>query len=81
MAKKDKKIHADLVLINIVKQLADDLGVPESQIWNFFAAEGLINVQDEKSSIWNRLKPSKSNRYKKNLDYDDLLRRLKGEDD
>jgi hypothetical protein len=81
MAKKDKKIHADLVLINIVKQLADDLGVPESQIWNFFVAEGLINVQDEESSIWKRLKPSKSNRYKKNLDYDDLLRRLKGEDD
>ncbi len=83
MAKKDRKrqnIDVDPVIQARVRQLAKELGVTESQLWNYFAAEGLIEVIEENSSVWSRLKRSKSIRYKHNIDIDDLLDKLKPND-
>lgn len=55
-----------------IKELAHELRVPESQIWNLFAGEGLQRVKDGTSSIWERLRPGKGLHYK-NIDYDDLM--------
>ena len=80
MAKKDRKrqnIDVDPVIQARIRQLAKELGVTESQLWNYFAAEGLIEVVEENSSLWSRLKRSKSIRYKHNIDIDDLLDKLK----
>ena len=83
MPKKDKhqkNIDMPPELQALVTKLAKELRVPESQIYALFAAEGLITVQDETSSIWSRLRRNdKSIRYKHNIDIDDLLKRLKGE--
>jgi hypothetical protein len=71
--KEEKKIHADPLIRRMIKDLADRHGVPESQIWNYFAAEGLLRIKEEISEFWERLKDAKdSNRYKKQLDYDDI---------
>jgi hypothetical protein len=83
MAKKDRKrqnIDVDPIIQARVRQLAKELGVTESQLWNYFAAEGLIEVVEENSSVWSRLKRSKSIRYKHNIDIDDLLDKLKPND-
>ena len=80
MAKKDRKrqnIDVDPVIQARIRQLAKELGVTESQLWNYFAAEGLIEVVEENSSLWSRLRRSKSIRYKHNIDIDDLLDKLK----
>ena len=80
MAKKDRKrqnIDVDPVIQARIRQLAKELGVTESQLWNYFAAEGLLEVVEENSSLWSRLKRSKSIRYKHNIDIDDLLDKLK----
>jgi len=83
MPKKDKhqkNIDMPPELQALVTALAKELKVPESQIYALFTAEGLISVQDETSSIWNRLRRNdKSIRYKHNIDIDDLIKRLKGE--
>jgi hypothetical protein len=83
MTKKDRKrqnIDVDPIIQARVRQLAKELGVTESQLWNYFAAEGLIEVVEENSSVWSRLKRSKSIRYKHNIDIDDLLDKLKPND-
>ena len=80
MAKKDRKrqnIDVDPVIQARIRQLAKELGVTESQLWNYFAAEGLLEVVEENSSLWSRLRRSKSIRYKHNIDIDDLLDKLK----
>ena len=83
MAKKDRNrqnIDVDPVIQARVRQLAKELGVTESQLWNYFAAEGPIEVVEKKSSVGSRLKRSKSIRYKHNIDTDDLLEKLKTTD-
>ena len=80
MAKKDRKrqnIDVDPIIQARVRQLAKELGVTESQLWNYFAAEGLLEVVEENSRVGSRLKRSKSIRYKHNIDIDDLLDKLK----
>jgi hypothetical protein len=80
MAKKDRNrqnIDVDPVIQARVRQLAKELGVTESQLWNYFAAEGLNEVVEENSRVGSRLKRSKSIRYKHNIDIDDLLNKLK----
>ena len=80
MAKKDRKrqnIDVDPIIQARVRQLAKELGVTESQLWNYFAAEGLLEVVEENSRMGSRLKRSKSIRYKHNIDIDDLLNKLK----
>lgn len=84
MAKKEQDrnrqhLDVDPTIQARIRDLAKELSVTESQLWNFFAAEGLIEVENEESSIWSRLRRSKSIRYKHNVDIDDLLKRLKGE--
>ena len=51
----------------------------ESQIVQLFIAEGLIDVQEEKSSILGRFKKSESLNYKYNIDIDDLKEKLEAE--
>lgn len=84
MAKKDRNrqyIDVDPVIQARIKELAKALGVTESQLWNYFAAEGLIEVDEEESGLWGRLRSSRSMRYKHNIDMDDLIKRLKGEEE
>ena len=84
MAKKDRtRQHIDInpVIQARIRALAKALGVTESQLWNFFAAEGLVEVDEETSSLWSRLKSSSSIRYKHNIDIDDLIDKLKGSQD
>jgi hypothetical protein len=79
MPKKNRNrqnIDVDPVIQKRIKELAKELKVTESQLWNYFAAEGLIEVVEETSGLWGRLKRSKSIRYK-DIDIDDLIEKLK----
>jgi hypothetical protein len=60
MAKKrDKRersrinIDVDPALKDAIRELSYELGIPESQIYQLFAAEGVLEAKKEKASIWN----------------------------
>jgi hypothetical protein len=71
-----KQYDLDPALAQRVKALAKQLRVTESQIVQLFITEGLLDVQEEKSSIWGRFKKSESLNYKYNIDIDDLKKKL-----
>ena len=56
-----------------IDRIAKQLGVPKSQVYALFVAEGIISFNNEESSIWDRLRKSSSRRYKHNIDIDDLI--------
>ena len=55
--KKDKRersrinIDVDPALKDAIRELSYELGIPESQIYQLFAAEGILDVQKGKGSI------------------------------
>lgn len=78
MAKKRRNrqhIDVDPTIQKRIRELAKRYKLTESQVWNFFAAEGLLEVDNETSSFWSRIKPGKGIRYK-DLDIDDLIDKL-----
>ena len=84
MAKrKDKRernrinIDVDPALKDAIRGLSYELGIPESQIYQLFAAEGVLEAKKEKGSIWNRIHPIKSPKFRNRLDIDDLLDMLR----
>ena len=74
-----KQYDIDPALAQRVKALAKQLRVTESQIVQLFIAEGLIDVQEKRSSIWDRFTKSESLNYKYNIDSDELKEKLGGE--
>jgi hypothetical protein len=59
----------------VVKQYAAEFGVPESQIVSYLVAKGLLSIDG--SDFWERLRPSRSMRYRSNVDIEDLLDELR----
>ena len=77
-ARNRQNLDVNPLLQQRIKQLAKDLSVTESQLWNYFAASGLIAALiSEDSELWSRLSDSGGKRYKKKIDIDDLLDQLK----
>ncbi len=84
MPKKDRNrigIDVDPEIESYIRRLAKQLKVPISQIWNFLAFRGAIDIENEDSDIWDRLEESDSKYYKFNIRWDDLKRKLRGDDD
>ena len=78
MPKKDrhrKQYDMPPEIDRLIKEYAVEHGVPESQIVAYLAAKGLLEIDD--SDIWSRLRPSRSMRYRSNIDMDDLLDELR----
>jgi hypothetical protein len=76
MPKKDRNrqnIDVDSRLQEFIRNLADELSVTESQLWNFFVAEGMQRVKDGTSGLWERLRDGRGIRYKKRIDYEDYF--------
>ena len=75
MGKDRNRQHIDVnpSIQERIRDLAQKLKVTESALWNFFAAEGLDQVDKEESSVWSRLKKGRGIRYK-DIDIDDLLK-------
>jgi len=71
-----KQYDIDPALVQLVKELAKELRVTESQIVQLFIALGLAEVPEGNSEIWNRLVPSKSLNYKYNIDISDIKKKL-----
>jgi hypothetical protein len=79
MPKKNRNrrnIDVDPKLSKLIEDLSAEYGVPQSQLYNLFAAKGLIEHFKGRLSIRGRLKLSKSPAYLHNLDIEDLLKHL-----
>ena len=57
-----------------IRALAAELRVPESQLYNYFVARGLMDI--DWADLQRRLVESRGIRYKHNISLDDLLNGL-----
>ncbi len=83
MPKKDRyrvNIDTDEDIQGFIARLAKLLKVPISQVWNYFAYRGAMEIEDEESDIWDRLRETGKSGYKNMIDLDDLKRKLRGDD-